>query len=108
MDEFTSKEHLLIIDFSSYGFQTSLTYREVEGRGRKRPRCLTFSSFLFDDAEGPIIDLAPGRKVHPFVDLSDVQSSLGAKKEYVWKWFVPTVSGKSHLTPLESAPRIYG
>ena len=61
---------------------------------------------LLDDAEVPLANLAPGRKVLPLVDLNDVENSLGVKKESedMWKWFVPPASGEIHLTPLKSTP----
>ena len=118
MDRSTSKEHLLI-DFSSSGSSDELDVlrRESEEEGVVSKRISPASSdigvlpshcrpFLFDDAEVPLVDLALGRKVFPLVDLCDVEDSLCVKKkeEDMWKWFVPPVSGKIHLKPLESTP----
>ena len=111
----TSKEHLLI-DFSSSSSSDELdvSRAENEEEGILSRRVSPSSSDigvlpshrrLFDDVEVPLVDLAPGRKVLPLVDLSDVEDGLSVKKEEdMWKWFVPPVSGKIHLTPLESAP----
>ena len=115
IDRNTSKEHLLI-DFSSSSSSDELdvSRRENEGEGILSRKVSPASSDigvlpshrrLFDDAEVSLVDLAPGRKVLPLVDLSDVEDNPGAKKEEdMWKWFVPPVTGKIHLTPLESAP----
>ena len=107
MDRSTSKEHLLI-DFSSSGSSDELEVSrgENEEKGVLSRRVSPASSDigvlpshrrLFDDAEVPLVNLAPGRKVLPLVDLSDVDDSLGVKKkdEDMWKWFAPS---------LESAP----
>ena len=62
---------------------------------------LSHNRSLLDDAEVPLVNLAPGRKVLPLVDLSDVGDKLGVKKEEedMWKWFVPPVSWQMNLTP---------
>ena len=117
MDRSTSKEHLLI-DFSSSGSsdEPDVLRRGNEEEGVVSRRISPASSdigvlpshcrpSLFDDPDVSLVDLAPGRKVLPLVDLSDVEDGLSAKKdEDMWKWFVPPVSGKIHLTPLESTP----
>ena len=116
MDRGTSREHLLI-DFSSSGSSDDhdVLRRENEEETVLSRRVSPASSDigvlpshrrpLFDDVEVPLVDLAPGRKVLPLVDLSDVEDNLGVKKkeEDMWKWFVPPVSGKINLTPFESA-----
>ena len=118
MDRGTSREHLLI-DFSSSGSSDELdaSRRENEEEGVSSRRISPVSSdigvlpshrhpSLFHDPEVPLVDLAPGRKVLPLVDLGDIEDGLGLKRkeEDTWKWFVPPLSGKIHLTPLESTP----
>ena len=117
MDRSTSKEHLLI-DFSSSGSsdEPDVLRRENEEEGVISRRISPASSdigvlpahcrpSLFYDPEVSLVDLAPGRKVLPLVDLGDVEDGLSSKKEDdMWKWFVPPVSGKISLTPLESTP----
>ena len=67
---------------------------------------LSHNRSSLDDAEVLLVNLAPGRKVLPLVDLSDVGDKLGVKKEEedMWKWFVPPVSWQMNLTPPVSPP----
>ena len=108
MDRDTSREHLLI-DFSSSGSSDELDplRRENEEDGILSRRISPTSSDIgivpfhhrpsfSDDAEAPLVDLAPGRKVLPLVDLDGVEDGLGVKQkeEDTRKWFVPTLFGK--------------
>jgi len=102
MNRSTSREHLLI-DFSS-----SSDSELDASRKENEEECLIKEGFtcssdigvlpfhhrptLFNDADVPLVDLAPGRKVLPLVDLDDGEDGLGVKQEEedTWKWFGPS------------------
>ena len=112
IDRGTSREHLLI-DFSSSSSSDELdaSKRENEEGGILSRGISPAASDigvlpshrLLDDTEVPLVDLAPGRKVVPLVDLGDIEDGLGVtqEEEDTWKWFVPPLSGKIHF---ESTP----
>ena len=115
MDRSTSREHLLI-DFSSSDssdeFDASRKGNVEEGLLSRKISPATsdigvLPSYgrpsLFDDMEVPLVDLTPGRKVLPLVDLADSEDGLPIKQKQgdTWNWFAP---GNIHFTPLESAP----